>query len=89
MAKEQKPTDQRSEIAEQAMEQARGAADVYFEYLKRTIADTPLGWKRICGKAQRLCREEYHDDPKLFTAAEPSAEFPGLWCASRAISCSR
>jgi hypothetical protein len=41
MAKEQKPTDRRSEIAEQAMEQARGAADVYFEYLKRTIADTP------------------------------------------------
>ena len=29
MAKEQKPTEQLGEIAEQAMEQARRAADIY------------------------------------------------------------
>jgi hypothetical protein len=39
-----------AKIAEQAMEQARGAADVYFEYLKRTIADTPSGGNEFAEK---------------------------------------
>ena len=35
MAKEQKPTEQLGGIAEQAMEQARRAADIYFDYVNR------------------------------------------------------
>jgi hypothetical protein len=50
MAKEQKSADQPSEIAEQAMEQARGAADVYFEYLKKAIAATPSGGNEFAEK---------------------------------------
>ena len=43
MAKEQKPTEQLGEIAEQAMEQARRAADIYFDYVKHAISATPSG----------------------------------------------
>ena len=43
MAKEQKPTEQLGEIAEQAMEQARRAADIYFDYVKQAISATPSG----------------------------------------------
>ena len=43
MAKEQTPVDQRSGIAEQAMEQARRAADIYFDYVKQAISATPSG----------------------------------------------
>jgi hypothetical protein len=38
MAKDQKPADQPSGIAEQAMEQARRAADTYCDYVKQAIA---------------------------------------------------
>ena len=43
MAKEQKPTEQLDGIAEQAMEQARHAADIYFDYVKQAISATPSG----------------------------------------------
>jgi hypothetical protein len=43
MAKEQKSADQPSGAAEQAMAQARGAADIYFEYVKQAISATPSG----------------------------------------------
>jgi hypothetical protein len=43
MAKEQKPSDQISGIAEQAMEQARRAADTYFDYVKQAISATHSG----------------------------------------------
>ena len=43
MAKEQQPSDQFSGIAEQAMEQARRAADTYFDYVKQAISATPSG----------------------------------------------
>ena len=38
-----KDTDHLSGVAEQAMEQARSAADIYFEYVKQAISATPLG----------------------------------------------
>ena len=41
MAEEQKPRDQFSGIAEQAMEQASRAADIYFDYVKQAISATP------------------------------------------------
>ena len=43
MAKEQKSADQPSGAAEQAMAQARSAADIYFEYVKQAISATPSG----------------------------------------------
>ena len=43
MAKEQKPTEQLGGVAEQAMEQARRAADIYFDYVKQAISATPSG----------------------------------------------
>jgi hypothetical protein len=43
MEKEQELAEQPSGIAERAMEQARGGADMYFNFLKRAIADTPSG----------------------------------------------
>jgi hypothetical protein len=43
MPKEQKPAEESSGIAKQSMEQARGAVDIYFDYLKRTISSTPSG----------------------------------------------
>jgi hypothetical protein len=75
MAKEPKPADQRSEVAEQAMEQARGTADVYFEYLKKAIAVTPSGGNEFAEKLKGYA--EKNITMTLFTAAEPSAEFPG------------
>jgi hypothetical protein len=57
MAKDQKPTDQFSGIAEQAMEQARRAADTYFDYVKQAISATPSGGnefaERIKGYAEK------------------------------------
>jgi hypothetical protein len=43
MAKEQEPRDQIGGIAEQAIEQARRAADTYFDYVKQAISATPSG----------------------------------------------
>ena len=43
MAKDRKPVEELSGIAEQTMEQARGAVDVYFDYLKKAISSTPSG----------------------------------------------
>jgi hypothetical protein len=57
MAKEQKPVDQRSGTAEQAMEQARGAADIYFEYLKKAIAATPSGGNEFA-EALKECAQK-------------------------------
>jgi hypothetical protein len=57
MAKEQQPSDQFSGIAEQAMEQARRAADTYFDYVKQAISVTPSGGnefaERIKGYAEK------------------------------------
>ena len=57
MAKEQKPTQQLDGIAEQAMEQARRAADTYCDYVKQAIAATPSGGnefaERIKGYAEK------------------------------------
>jgi hypothetical protein len=57
MAKEQKSADQPSGIAEQAMEQARGAADTYFDYVKRAIAATPSGGNEF-GERLKECAEK-------------------------------
>jgi hypothetical protein len=43
MAKDRKPAEELSGLAEQTMEQARGAVDVYFDYLKKAISSTPSG----------------------------------------------
>jgi hypothetical protein len=51
MAKDQKSADQASGIAEQAMEQARRAADTYFDYVKQAISATPSGGNEF---AERL-----------------------------------
>src|SRR6516165_7980557 len=57
MAKEHKPTDHPNGIAEQAMEQARRAADIYCDFVKQAIAATPSGGnefaERIKGYAER------------------------------------
>jgi hypothetical protein len=41
MAKDQKAADEPNGIAEQAMEQARRAADTYCDFVKQAIAATP------------------------------------------------
>ena len=51
MAKDQNPSDQFSGIAEQAMEQARRAADTYFDYVRQAISATPSGGNEF---AERL-----------------------------------
>ena len=43
MAKDRKPAEELSGIAEQTMEQARNAVDVYFDTLKKTISSAPSG----------------------------------------------
>jgi hypothetical protein len=57
VAKEQKAADQPGGIAEQAMEQARRAADTYCDYVKQAIAATPSGGnefaERIKGYAEK------------------------------------
>jgi hypothetical protein len=47
MAKEQKPTEQLGGVAEQAMEQARRAADIYFDYVKQDITATQEFLKQL------------------------------------------
>ena len=43
MAKDQKPAQDQTPFANQATEQAYGAMDSYFDYLKRSISSTPSG----------------------------------------------
>jgi hypothetical protein len=43
MAKDRKPAEELSGLAEQTMEQARTAVDTYFDYLKKAISSTPSG----------------------------------------------
>ena len=44
MAKDQKPVEELSGIAEQTMEQARGAVDVYFDCRREGYFIYPLWW---------------------------------------------
>ena len=57
MAKDQKAAEHPNGIAEQAMEQARRAADIYCDFVKQAIAATPSGGnefaERIKGYAER------------------------------------
>jgi hypothetical protein len=57
MAKEQKSTDHVSGVAEQAMEQARSAADIYFEYVKQAISATPSGGNEFA-EALKECAQK-------------------------------
>jgi hypothetical protein len=57
MAKEQKPTEQLGGIAEQAMEQARRAADIYFDYVKQAISATPSGGNEFA-ESLKECAEK-------------------------------
>ena len=41
MAKDRKPTEELSGVAEQTMQQARTAIDIYFDYLKNAVSSTP------------------------------------------------
>ncbi len=43
MAKDQKPAEELSAIAEQTKEQALAATDTYFNFLKKTISSYPSG----------------------------------------------
>ncbi len=43
MAKDRKPTEELSALANQGMEQARSAIDTYFDYLKKIVSSTPSG----------------------------------------------
>jgi hypothetical protein len=43
MAKDRKPAEELSGLAQQTMEQARTAVDTYFDYLKKAISSTPSG----------------------------------------------
>jgi hypothetical protein len=43
MAKDRKPAEELSGLAEKTMEQARTAVDTYFDYLKKSISSTPSG----------------------------------------------
>lgn len=43
MAKDRKPAEELSGVAEQTMEQARTAMDTYFDYLKKAVSSTPSG----------------------------------------------
>ena len=88
MAKDQKAADQASGIAEQAMEQARRAADTYCDFVKQTIAATPSGGnefaERIKGYAEKniTVTQEY-----LRQLSQP--EIFRIWCASKPILCIR
>jgi Phasin protein len=57
MAKGEKAADQPGGVAEQAMEQARRAADSYCDFVKQAIAATPSGGnefaERIKGYAEK------------------------------------
>ena len=57
MAKEQKPSDQFSGIAEQAMEQARRAGDIYFDYIKQAIAATPSAGNEFAEKLKEYAEK--------------------------------
>jgi hypothetical protein len=57
MAREQKSTDHVSGVAEQAMEQARSAADIYFEYVKQAISVTPSGGSEFAERIKE-CAEK-------------------------------
>ena len=78
MAKEQQPSDQFSGIAEQAMEQARRAADTYFDYVKQAISATPSGGNEFAERIKELCREEYHHDARVFKAVEQARNFQDM-----------
>jgi hypothetical protein len=43
MAKDQKPAEELSGIAEQSIEQARGAVDIYFDTFKKAVSSYPTG----------------------------------------------
>ena len=49
----------------QAMKQAYGAADQYFELLKKNLGLIPTGGTEVGRKAQELCRKKHHVDPGI------------------------
>ena len=77
MAKEQKSADQPSGAAEQAMAQARSAADIYFEYVKQAISATPSGGNEFTERIKECAEKNITMTQEYLKALEPSAEFPG------------
>jgi hypothetical protein len=56
MAKDRKPAEELSGFANQTMEQARNALDIYFEYLKKAVSSMPSGGTEL-GDKLKSCAE--------------------------------
>jgi len=56
MAKDQKSPEELSGFAKQTMEQARGAVDTYFDYVRKAISSTPSGGTEF-GEKLKSCAE--------------------------------
>jgi hypothetical protein len=77
MTKDQKPVEELSRIAAQTMEQARGAVDVYFDYLKKAISSTPSGGTELGEKLKRYGEKNVtttHDFVKQLSQAKDFQE---------------
>jgi hypothetical protein len=73
MAKDQSHVEELSGIAEQTMEQARGAVDVYFYYLKKAISSTPFGGTELGEKLKSYAEKNVtttHDFVKQLSQAK-------------------
>jgi hypothetical protein len=78
MAKEPKnPVEELSGIAKQTMEQARGAVDVYFDYLKKAISSTPSGGTELGEKLKSYAEKNVattHEFAKQLSQAKDFQE---------------
>jgi hypothetical protein len=78
MAKDpRKPVEELSGIAKQTMEQARGAVDVYFDYLKKAISSTPSGGTELGEKLKSYAEKNVtttHDFVKQLSQAKDFEE---------------
>lgn len=72
-----KPVEQLSAIRQQAMEQARGVVDTYFEFLKKTVSSSPSGGTEFGEKLKRYSEQNIaatHEFMKQLTQAKEFEE---------------
>jgi hypothetical protein len=81
MAKDRKPTEQLSGLAELTKEQARNAVDTYFDYLKRTVSAAPSGGTEY-GEKLKSCAEanlaKTHEFVKRLSQAQDFGEMVSI-----------
>lgn len=78
MKNDQKPVEELSAIVQQTMEQARGAVDTYFDFLKKTISSSPSGGTEFGEKLKSYTEKNIATTHEFITQLTKAKDFQDM-----------